>query len=136
MQSYIFFRNQTTFATILPQISISGGALVSARLCRLPEQEVHQPSKQWSLPQIARICTETLAEDVLPQISQIYTDTTLRGCTCLKCTNRARTDCLLVKFNNGFIGLNGFDGCVKIRLIRLNIPSSRNPFNPFNPLLT
>ena len=23
-----------------------GGALVSARLCRLPEQEVHQPSKQ------------------------------------------------------------------------------------------
>ena len=23
----------------------SGGALVSARLCRLPEQEVHQPSK-------------------------------------------------------------------------------------------
>ena len=48
MQSYVFFRNQTTFATILPQISISGGALVSARLCRLPEQEVHQPSKQWS----------------------------------------------------------------------------------------
>ena len=26
--------------------AISGGALVSARLCRLPEQEVHQPSKQ------------------------------------------------------------------------------------------
>ena len=25
---------------------LSGGALVSARLCRLPEQEVHQPSKQ------------------------------------------------------------------------------------------
>ena len=24
----------------------SGGALVSARLCRLPEQEVHQPSKK------------------------------------------------------------------------------------------
>ncbi|MCI6687955.1 MAG: hypothetical protein MR461_05520, partial [Prevotella sp.] len=23
-----------------------GGALVSARLCRLPEQEVHQPSKK------------------------------------------------------------------------------------------
>ena len=58
MQSYVFFRNQTTFATILPQISISGGALVSARLCRLPEQEVHQPSKRWSLPQIARIYTE------------------------------------------------------------------------------
>ena len=34
----------TEFADLL----ISGGALVSARLCRLPEQEVHQPSKQWS----------------------------------------------------------------------------------------
>ena len=39
---------------ILPQISqnsqklgcLQGGALVSARLCRLPEQEVHQPSKK------------------------------------------------------------------------------------------
>ena len=101
MQSYVFFRNQTTFATILPQISISGGALVSARLCRLPEQEVHQPSKQWSLPQIAqiytellaewslpqiaRICTELLAECILPQISQIYTEAAnFRGCTCLR----------------------------------------------------
>ena len=153
MQSYVFFRNQTTFATILPQISISGGALVSARLCRLPEQEVHQPSKRWSLPQIARIYTEAacwgcspteyaefteaLAEwsshrlhrftqklltsggalvssaptkqtvilpqiaqiytellvgDVLPQISQIYTEAAnFRGCTCLKCTNQARS---------------------------------------------
>ena len=35
-----------------------------------------------------------------------------RGCTCLKCTNVARTDCLLVKFNNGLNGLNGFVGCV------------------------
>ena len=89
MQSYIFFRNQTTFATILPQISISGGALVSSA-----------PTKQTV---------------VLPQIAQIYTEAAnFRGCTCLKCTNRARTDCLLVKFNNGFIGLNGFDGCVKL----------------------
>ena len=26
-------------------VRLQGGALVSARLCRLPEQEVHQPSK-------------------------------------------------------------------------------------------
>ena len=41
------------------------------------------------------------------------------ACQSKKCTNRARTDCLLVKFNNGLNGLNRFDGCVKIRLIRL-----------------
>ena len=34
--------------TEFTDLLISGGALVSARLCRLPEQEVHQPSKQWS----------------------------------------------------------------------------------------
>ena len=36
--------------------------------------------------------TELLAECILPQISQIYTEVRLssRGCTCLKCTNRAR----------------------------------------------
>nr|DAO80127.1 MAG TPA: hypothetical protein [Caudoviricetes sp.] len=28
----------------IKRILLSGGALVSARLCRLPEQEVHQPS--------------------------------------------------------------------------------------------
>ena len=40
--------SQNLLLRILPQISdaILGGALVSARLCRLPEQEVHQPSKQ------------------------------------------------------------------------------------------
>ena len=38
-----------------------GGALVSARLCRLPEQEVHQPKLGW--------CN--------------------RGLICLKCTNRS-----------------------------------------------
>ena len=30
------------------------------------------------------------------------------ACQSKKCTNRARTDCLLVKFNNGLNGLNGF----------------------------
>ena len=70
--------------------------------------------------------TEPLAGDVLPQIARIYTDAAnFRGCTCLRSalplararsapTKQARTDCLLVKFNNGFIGLNGFDGCVKL----------------------
>ena len=45
------------------------------------------------LPRIARIYTELLAECVLPQISQIYTEVRLpsRGCTCLKCTNQARS---------------------------------------------
>ena len=33
---------------------LQGGALVSARLCRLPEQEVHQPSKQWFSHRIHR----------------------------------------------------------------------------------
>ena len=35
--------------------------------------------------------TELLAECILPQIAQIYTEVRLpsRGCTCLKCTNRA-----------------------------------------------
>ena len=34
-----------------------------------------------------------LAEYILPQIAQIYTEVRLpsRGCTCLKCTNRARS---------------------------------------------
>ena len=41
------------------------------------------------LPRIARIYTEVLAECVLPQIAQIFTDAVFRGCTCLKCTNRA-----------------------------------------------
>ena len=56
----------------------------------------------------------------LPQIARIYTDAAnFRGvhlsplgfaaCQSKKCTNRAKTDCLLVKFNNG---LNGFVGCV------------------------
>ena len=36
---------------------LSRGALVSARLCRLPEQEVHQPSKIDILPQIS-LCTD------------------------------------------------------------------------------
>ena len=45
------------------------------------------------LPRISQIYTELLAEYILPQISQIYTEVRLpsRGCTCLKCTNQANS---------------------------------------------
>ena len=43
-----------------------GGAAVSARLCRLPEQELHQPKAN------------------------------LRGCSCLNCTNQAILNLYLV----------------------------------------
>ena len=92
---------------------LQGGALVSARLCRLPEQEVHQPrsaptkQNRYS-PTESTEPTELLAECILPQISQIYTEVRLpsRGCTCLrsalplararsaptkKCTNQAKS---------------------------------------------
>ena len=40
------------------------------------------------LPQISQIYTETLAEDVLPQIAQIYTDAAnFRGCTQTICVD-------------------------------------------------
>ena len=52
--------------------------------------------------------------DILPQISRIYTEVRLssRGCTCLKCTNRARRRINRIYrcyfFNNGLNGLIGF----------------------------
>ena len=76
------------------------------------------------LPQIAQNSQNLLLGDGLPQISQIYTDCLgvfkgvhlpplgFAACQSKKCTNRAKTDCLLVKFNNGLNGLNGFVGCV------------------------
>ena len=68
MQSYVFFRNQTTFATILPQISLClGGPPTDCT-------EFTETLAEDVLPQIAQICTELLAEWSLPQISQIYTD--------------------------------------------------------------
>ena len=70
---------------------LQGGALVSARLCRLPEQEVHQPSKKCTKqnrysPTESTEPTELLAECILPQIAQIDTEVRLpsRGCTCLR----------------------------------------------------
>ena len=44
--------------------------------------------------------TEVLAEIVLPQILQIYTEVRLssRGCTCLKCTNRVMLIYLLLRW--------------------------------------
>ena len=52
-------QSQTTLKTFF--CLGAGGALVPARLCRLPEQEVHQPKLGW--------CN--------------------RGLICLKCTNRS-----------------------------------------------
>ena len=37
-------------------MSLPGGALVSARLCRLPEQELHQPSKKCTNRAIGAFC--------------------------------------------------------------------------------
>ena len=66
-----------------------GGALVSARLCRLPEQEVHQPSKSCTnrartAPSASPISSNILPQNtqnsqnlllrILPQISRKYTD--------------------------------------------------------------
>ncbi|EHJ39245.1 hypothetical protein HMPREF0673_01706, partial [Leyella stercorea DSM 18206] len=51
------------------QGALLGGALVSARLCRLPEQEVHQQSRRGeSVPQNTRNTQNLLAEKCLPQI--------------------------------------------------------------------
>ena len=48
---------------------------------------------EFILPQISQNYTELLAEYILPQISQISQMVRVpsRGCTCLKCTNRARS---------------------------------------------
>ena len=66
-----------------------GGALVSARLCRLPEQEVHQPSKKCTnrartAPSASPISSNILPQNtqnsqnlllrIFPQISRKYTD--------------------------------------------------------------
>ena len=55
-----------------------GGAVVSARLCRLPEQELHQPSSTRTnitiLPQNTQNPQNLLADKSLPQIAQINTD--------------------------------------------------------------
>ncbi len=67
---------------------ILGGALVSARLCRLPEQEVHQPSKQWFSHRFHR-STQNL---LLGITSHRLHRCNFRGCTCLKCTNQANKD--------------------------------------------
>ena len=68
MQSYVFFRNQTTFATILPQISLCLGGPPT------DFTDLHRTSCWGYSPTEYAEFTELLAEDVLPQISQIYTD--------------------------------------------------------------
>ena len=65
-------QSQTTLETFF--CLGAGGALVSARLCRLPEQEVHQPSKKCtnikSSHRFHRFTQKFIAEKRLPQISQ------------------------------------------------------------------
>ena len=53
------------------KLLILGGALVSARLCRLPEQEVHQPSKQWLSHRLHRFAQIVWVRKILPQIAQM-----------------------------------------------------------------
>ena len=70
---------------------LQGGALVSARLCRLPEQEVHQPNKIDILPrnpQNPQNFLLSVFSHRLHRSAQIVWVPS-RGCTCLKCTNRA-----------------------------------------------
>ena len=62
---------------------LQGGALVSSAPT---EQNRYSPTESTEP-------TELLAECIPPQIAQIYTEVRLpsRGCTCLKCTNQARS---------------------------------------------
>ena len=59
---------------ILPYPRSQQNPVVSARLCRLLEQELHQQNKQGYRPQNARNTQNLLAEKSLPQIARIYTD--------------------------------------------------------------
>ena len=55
---------------ILPYPRCLRNPVVSARLCRLPEQELHQQNKQGYRPQNARNTQNLLAEKYLPQNAQ------------------------------------------------------------------
>ena len=61
-----------------PKDCPSEGAATPTRLCRLPEQELHQQSSTHTnitiLPQIAPNSQKRLVENILPQIAQIFTD--------------------------------------------------------------
>ena len=59
---------------ILPYPRSLRNPVVSARLCRLLEQELHQQNKQGYRPQNAQNTQNLLAEKSLPQIARIYTD--------------------------------------------------------------
>ena len=59
---------------ILPYPRSLRNPVVSARLCRLLEQELHQQNKQGYRPQNTRNAQNLLAEKSLPQIARIYTD--------------------------------------------------------------
>ena len=61
-----------------PKDCPSGGATIPTRLCRLPEQELQQPSSTRTnitiLPQNTQNPQNLLADKSLPQIAQINTD--------------------------------------------------------------
>ena len=67
-----------------------GGALVSARLCRLPEQEMHQPSKSCTNRARAAPSASPLRSNILPQNTQNSQNLLLR---ILPQISRKYTDC-------------------------------------------
>ena len=87
--------------------SIAAG---SARLCRLPEQELHQPSNKANDTNVGgygipAVVTQSLNTNILPLIADLQQIIMVR------------------KNNNGFIGLNGFAGCVEsVAILRIQNP--------------
>ena len=79
-----------------------GGALVSARLCRLPEQEVHQPSKKCTNRARAAPSASPISSNILPQNTQNSQNLLLR---ILPQISRKYTDCLGAENKNN--GLSG-----------------------------
>ena len=79
-----------------------GGALVSARLCRLPEQEVHQPSKKCTNRARTAPSASPLRSNILPQNTQNSQNLLLR---ILPQISRKYTDCLGAENKNN--GLSG-----------------------------
>ena len=67
-----------------------GGALVSARLCRLPEQEVHQQSKYAPTKQV---CTNTAAHAAWIEAAQAAAERS--GSRLCKCTHNKRITAII-----------------------------------------
>ena len=69
------------------QMLTSGGALVSARLCRLPEQEVHQQSKYAPTKQV---CTNKASMHQHSRTRRMDWSRTSGGSRSCKCTHNKR----------------------------------------------